>query len=125
MRDVGDDEADERDADRRDLRVVATRAAGSEIAMPITATSGQRTPSRSVLSSAVCGAEHEIDARDREHENQRDQPRQARARQVLLHVEVAKVLLEQDPRSAASRSRASADRRTASRDCPGRACASP
>ncbi len=67
VRDVGDDESDERDADRRDLRVV-TRAPGSEIA--IADDRDERTqhaePQRVELRRSR--AEHEIDARNGEHE---------------------------------------------------------
>ena len=39
-------------------------------------------------------APNEVDARDREHEYQRDEPGQAGARQILADVELAKVLLQ-------------------------------
>ena len=95
VRDVGDDEADQRDADRRDLRVVAPRRGQRDRDGDHRDERAQHAEPQRVELGTGRGAEHEIDARDREHEYQGDQPRESRARQVLLHVEVAEILLEQ------------------------------
>ena len=103
MRDVGDDEADQRDADGNHLGVIALCRGHRDRDAEDDEQRAQDAEAQRVQSADRARAEQQIDAGHREHEDQRDQPGQSRARQVLGDVELAEVLLEQTVEAQAAK----------------------